>query len=149
MNPVYQTGEVSSRFILLDSESTHCTFYTKGYLCNIRTSDNPILVHTNGGQMMCTLEGYLSGFGWVYFNPAGIANILSLAVVESRGRRITYDSWAGGIFQLHNPDTGKIVSFHKLPSGLYVHDVKTPSHAMAFVGTVEENKEVFTARQFL
>ena len=41
---------------------------------------------------MCTLEGYLPGFGWVYFNLEGIANILSLAVVESRGRRITYDS---------------------------------------------------------
>ena len=99
--------------------------------------------------MMCTLEGFLPKFGWVYYNPDGIANILSLAVVESRGRRITYDSWAGGIFHVHNPDSGKIVSFHKLPSGLYVHDVKVPSHAMAFVETVEENKKVFTARQFL
>ena len=92
MNQGLQTGKVPSRFILLDSESTHCTFYTKGYLHDIRTSEDPILVHTNGGQMMCTLEGFLPGFRWVYYNPAGIANILSLAVVESRGRRITYDS---------------------------------------------------------
>ena len=94
MNQGRQTGKVPSRFILLDSESTHCTFYTKDYLHDIRTSENPILVHTNGGKMMCTLEGFLPGFRWVYYNPAGIANILSLAVVESRGRRITYDSWA-------------------------------------------------------
>ena len=149
MNQVHQTGKVPSSFILLDSEITHCAFYTKGYLCNIRTSENPILVHTNGGQMMCTLEGFLPGFGWVYFNPTGIANILSLAVLESRGRRITYDSWAGGTFHVHNPDSGKIVNFHKPPSGLYVHDVKTRSHAIAFVDTIEENKKVFTARKFL
>ena len=29
MNQGRQTGKVPSRFILLDSESTHCTFYTR------------------------------------------------------------------------------------------------------------------------
>ena len=149
LNQRSESGKVPARFILLDSESTHCTFYSRSYLKDIRTTDNPILVHTNGGQMECTLEGDLPGFGAVYYNPEGIANILSMAVVESKGRRITYDSWAGGMFHVHNPDSGKITSFHKLPSGLYVHDVKAPSPAMAFVETVDENKKVFTSRQFL
>ena len=82
MNQGRQTSKVPSRFILLDSESTHCMFYTKDYLHDIRTSEDPILVHTNGRQMMCTLEGFLPGFGWVYYNPDEIANILSLAMVE-------------------------------------------------------------------
>ena len=99
--------------------------------------------------MECTLKRDLPGFGPVYFNPEGIANILSMAVVESRGRRITYDSWDGGQFHVHNPENGKITSFHQLPSGLYVHDIKAPSPAMAFVETVDKNKKVFTARQFL
>ena len=115
-----KTGKVPPRFILLDSKSTHCTFYTAKYLKNIRTSKHPILVHTNGGTMICVQEGDLPGFGPVYFNPNGIANILSLAVVEARGRRITYDSWLGGRFKVHNPDSGKVVDFCQLPSGLYV-----------------------------
>ena len=119
MNQGHEAGKVPWWFILLDSESTHCTFYCKALLKNIRTSDNPILVHTNGGQMECTLEGDLPGFGTVYYNHNGIANILSMAVVEARGRRITYDSWEGGIFHVHNPDSEKITSFHQLPSELY------------------------------
>ena len=100
--------------------------------------------------MECTLEGDLPGFGTVYYNPEGIANILSMAVVESKGRRITYDSWEGGVFHVHNPDSGKITSFHQLPSGLYVHDTKSPlAPAMAFVETIKENKKVFSSRQFL
>ena len=89
---------------------------------------------------MCTLEGFLPGFGWVYYIPDGIANMLFLAMVESRRRRITYDSWAGGIFHVHNPDSEKIVSFHKLPSGLYVHDINTLSQAMAFVELIRAVK---------
>ena len=42
--------------------------------------------------MKCTLEGDLLWFGIVYYNPNGVAIILSMAVVEARGRRITYDS---------------------------------------------------------
>ena len=146
-----KNGKVPPRFILLDSESTHCTFYTAKYLKNIRTSKHPILVHTNGGTMICVLEGDLPGFGPVYFNPNGIANILSLAVVEARGRRITYDSWLGGRFKVHNPDSRKIIDFCQLPSGLYAHDTEAEKmpDAHTFVETVEENKKVFTARQFI
>ena len=50
---------------------------------------------------------------------------------------------------VHNPDSGKITSFHQLPSGLYVQNIKAPSPAMAFVETVDENKKVFSARQFI
>ena len=94
--------------------------------------------------MECTLEGDLHWSGTVYYNPNRIANILYMAVVEARGRRITYDSWEGGTFHVHNPDSGKITSFHLLPSGLYVHNFKAPSLAMAFVKTVDENRKVFT-----
>ena len=101
--------------------------------------------------MICVLEGDLPGFGPVYFNPNRIANILSLAVVEARGRRMTYDSWLGGRFKVHNPDSGKIIDFCQLPSGLYAHDTEAEKmpDAHTFVETVEENKKVFTARQFI
>ena len=42
-----------------------------------------------------------------------------------------------------------MISFHQLPSGLYVHDIKAPSPVMAIVETVDENKKVFSARQFI
>ena len=122
MNLTCLMEKVPEHYILLDSKSTHCTFYTRSYLKNIRRAPIPIKVNTNGGVMECVLEGDLPGFGPVYFNPNGIANILSLAVVEAAGRRVTYDSWDGGVFHVHNPDSGRIVDFHQLPSGLYVHD---------------------------
>ena len=149
MDHSQKAGKVPWWFILLDSESTHCTFYSKALLKHIRTSDNPILVHTNGEQMECTLGGDLPGFGTVGYNPNRIANILSMAVVKARGRRITYDFCEGGILRVHNPDSGKIISFHQLPSKLYVHSIKAPSPAMTFVETVDENKKVFSARQFI
>ena len=92
------------------------------------------------------LEGDLPGFEPVYFNPNGIANILSLAAVEAARRRVTYDSWDGQVFHVHNPDTGKIVDFHQLPSGLYVYDTSQPKQekhkGVSLVETVQENKTV-------
>ena len=150
MNQVHHQQKVPARYILLNSESTHCTFYTRQYLKNIRTTEHPIDVHTNGGVMKCVLEGDLPGFGPVYYNPHGIANILSFAAVEASRRRITYDLWAGGMFHVHNPKNTKVIDFYKLPSGLYVHDVKqTWTQALTFVETVEENKKLFSSRQYL
>ena len=70
-------------FILLDNESTHHTFYTKKYLRNIRKANVPLQVNTNGGVIIYDQWGDFDGLERpVYYNPDGIANILSFAKVE-------------------------------------------------------------------
>ena len=150
--PTGKVNKVPAKYILLDSESTHCTFYSPEYLTDIREAEVPIMVSTNGGPMVCDQEGDLAGFGKVYFNPEGIANILSLAVVESQGWRVQYDSFNGGCFVVTNQQTGKVTKFNQMASGLYAHDVThDPSgeQGFAFVETVKENRKLFTTREFL
>ena len=52
---------------------------------------------------------------------------------------------------MHNLENKKTLDFHKLPSGLYVHDTKAGvgETALVFVETVEENKKLFSSRQFV
>ena len=92
--------------------------------------------------------GDLNNYGMVYYNHTGIANILSMARVEAKGRRITYDSWDGGCFRVHNLSSGKIIVFSQ-KKGLYVWDTRIPklkNDGNSFVNTVDENKKQFTTR---
>lgn len=77
--------KVSPHLILLDNGSTLDTFYVKSYLKDIRKADSAIDISTNGGVHKCDLIGDLSWYGWVYYNPRGIANILSMARLEEKG----------------------------------------------------------------
>ena len=138
--------KVPAHYILLDSESTHDTFYIKGYLRNIRKADTPIRVNTNGGIMICDMVGDLPGYGWVYYNPNGIANILSMARVEENGRRITYDTHNGGCFKVHNYESGKVLIFGRLNCGLFAMDTRSKK-SFSFINMVEDNNTFFTPIQ--
>ena len=48
-------------------------------------------IHCNAGITSTNMVGDLKGFGEVWYNPKGIANILPMAVVEKHFR-VTYDS---------------------------------------------------------
>ena len=128
----------------MDNESTHDTFYAKRFLTNIRPADEPIDVNTNGGLHTCNMIGDLAGYGWVYYNPHGIANILSMANVESSGCRITYDTYKGGDFKVHSNQ--KVLSFRRLTCGLYALDARKKT-SFSLINTVDENKQMFTPRQ--
>ena len=59
--------------------------------------------------MTTDLQGYLAGYGTVWFHPGGIANILSLSNVEEK-YQVSYNSTGGGKLLVHLP-RGKIRSF--------------------------------------
>jgi hypothetical protein len=111
-------GRVPSSWILLDNQSTMDVFHNADLLKNIRTGDGHMDIHCNAGVTSTNLIGDLPGYGQVWYHPNGIANILSLKRVKTRGHRVTYDSSKANEFHVHKAD-GTIRIFKESPRGLY------------------------------
>ena len=108
-----------------------------------------ITIRTNGGETLVNTVGYLCGYGWVWYDPHGIANIISLKNMKAI-YRVTFNSMSddGGHFIVHR-DTGPII-FRPSTSGLYFHDMHGRT-AVALtqynVDTVAANAEGYTPKQ--
>jgi hypothetical protein len=72
-------------------------------LKNIRPAKTIMNIRCNAGMTTATEQGDLEGYGTVWYNPKGIANILSLSRVQEK-HRVTYDSAAWGVFSVHKED---------------------------------------------
>jgi hypothetical protein len=119
-------------------------------LTNIRPSDRRVLrVVINGRFQDSKLIGKFPNLGKVWFNPASIANILSLSEV-SKVCRVTMDKTRKPAMMLHRID-GSEMKFVEHACGLYVLD---PSHKNSnvsvdnytLVSTVQKQKSLFTTR---
>jgi hypothetical protein len=139
-------GKVSKDYILLHNQSTHDTFYNPELLCNsIKKAGGSVIVQANGGQIKYDHTGVLPGYGTVWYNPDGIANILSLGRVEDKGHLVEYSK---GQFTVTNKKSKNVTIFQK-QGGLFVHRVNIAG-GTAFVQTVEENLAIYTTpRQIL
>ena len=129
-------------WILLDNQSTVCVFFNRNLITNICTVNTAMDIYCNVGVVSPNQVGDLKGFGTVWLNPDGIANILSRAEVEKRFR-ITYDSKSGKGFTVHKDD-GSTRQFKISNRGLYYHDTVSSESIkenkdMAFVKTVADN----------
>jgi hypothetical protein len=102
-------------------------------------------IHCNAGVTSTNLVGDLPGYGEVWFNPNGIANILSLSRVKQRGFRVTFDSENGNEFHVHKPN-GTTRVFQQSNRGLYYMD--TQATGITLINTVEGNKSNFTNRDY-
>ena len=145
---------IPSSGILIDSLSTADVFKNPAFLTDIRACyGRPLKLYTNGGSMLSTQQGYLKGFGLVWYNPKSLANILSLASVTKRCR-VTMDSAVENCINVHRSN-GTIMKFTELRSGLYFHDTSSPSTPetstpvtdYSFLHTVASNKQQFTRRE--
>ena len=134
-------------------------------LSNIRPSVQHLKVSTNGGTQVSTFVGDLANFGTVWYNPASLANILSLAQV-SEIRRVTMDTALASAIFVHRLD-GSIMRFARCTNsdpctnGLYFFDVAAAARPISslsdttsstvngyiFINTVAKNKERFHRRE--
>lgn len=152
-----QTGahptRIPTTWILLDSQSTVSVFKDKRFLSDIRSSPQPLTVYTNGGTQVSTLVGDLNNFGPVWYNPASLANILSLAEVRLKCC-VTMETAIEAAMLVHKLD-GSVMKFHEYQTGLYYHDVAVERKKVSnndvidysFVNTVAGNKERFHRRE--
>jgi hypothetical protein len=121
------TSLLPAGWILLDNQSTVNVFCNPKMLRNIRPAKTTM------------------GYGEVWFNPKGIANILSLAKVEEQ-HRVTYDSADGQGFTVHKGD-GVTRQFKKSKRGLFYLNV-TERTGTALVNTVADNQNRYTVRSY-
>jgi hypothetical protein len=134
-------GQVPKAWILLDNQLTVDVFHNHELLQSIRRGDGFMDIHCNAGVTSTNLVGDLPSYGEVWFNPNGIANILSLSRVKERGFRVTFDSSNGNEFHVHKPN-GTARVFCESSLGLYYMDTETTG--IALVNTVEGNKSNFS-----
>ena len=67
---------IPDTWILLDSQSTIDVFCNAKLLSRIHATSTIMNIKCNAGVKRTNLRGHLSGYGWVWFFPDGIANNL-------------------------------------------------------------------------
>ena len=139
--------EVPLTWLLLDSQSTVELIDNSRMLLNIRRvrSEDAIRVHCNSGVKVMDKIGELPGYGTVWYEPTGIANILSMSREANKSRAI-FDSEGGNIFRMVLPD--KEVKFQLSTNGLYYFDAVDRENGVLLLNTVSKNREVFTRKEY-
>jgi len=148
--------------ILLDSASTiKATFKNKDMLTNIRKSEQPLRMTTNGGVVQVMKKGDVLGFGEAWYDPKQMANIFGLSHVAEK-YRVTMDTNEENAFKVYT-EAG-IVKFKHTPDRLYAYTPtakyyhqldklekkrtgKYEEGLSNVVTTVKKNREGFTKRQ--
>jgi hypothetical protein len=148
-------GKINEDWILLDSESTCDVFYNPKFLNNIqRTKDGrKSQIHCNAGIVIVQTVGDLPGYGTVWFYPDGIANILSLALVQKKFR-VTYDSGNGNKFVVHDrlmrrftmSERGLFYCNMKQQQGNVLLNQATTKQGGDGISTVDKNKGRYSTR---
>ena len=134
-------------WILLDSQSIIDVFCNKKLLSRIHATNTIMNIKCNAGVKRTNLRGHLSGYGWVWFFPDGIANILSMSRVKEKFR-VTYDSATDNSFRVHKE--GKILKFKEVTCRLYYFDTADRDEESTMLVTTVENKQnKFSAYDFL
>ena len=135
-------------WLLLDNQSNADIFCNANYLTDIRKSKEELHLHTNAGVLRCTMEGHLKHYGYVWYNPEAITNIVSLSnVINKYHYKVSFHSWTDNTF--HVFQEGKpSVRFVQNAYGLYAKDMEAaPTTGVALLTTVEQNKMKFTKRE--
>ena len=141
----YSSAGISRGWILLDSQSTIDVFSNADLLTKIHRVDTTLRIRCNAGMKTTDYRGYLSGYGWVWYYPQGIANILSLSRVKER-YRVTYDSALDNCFHVHK-ENGKLLKFKEAQRRLYYFDTDNREEVgTMLITTVEGNKSKLSAR---
>ena len=140
-------------WILQDNQSSVSLFYNPDLVSNIWTADTgDMLLSTNGGLLVTKNKADVPEWGEVWYNAKAITNIFSFAEMADSIYKITYNSANGDAFQVHMPQGRVVIRFERHPNDLYVYKPNKRSikiqPRLQLLNTVEENKSVYTQRQF-
>ena len=134
-------------WIFLDCQSTVDLITNPRMLLNIRKvwREDAIRVHCNSGFKVMDRIGDLPGYGTVWYEPIGIANILAMSRATKKFR-VIFDSEGGNVFRMILLD--REVRFQLSPNGLYYFNAAEREKIVLLLNTVLENREGFTWREY-
>jgi len=104
-----------------------------------------LTLHCNAVKAILTKKGDLKGHGTVWYQPEGIANILSLNNIQKK-YKVTYDSSVNTGFIVHKTDGTNHVFTHS-KKGLFFSDVNGDTDHV-LVNTVDKNMSKYTVKQY-
>ena len=142
------------RWLLIDSCSTTDIFASASLLTNIHVAPQPIWVRCNAGRIQLTHQGCFGSYPYpVWYNPRGVANILSLANV-TKHYRVTMDSSNSPMIAVHRQD-GTVINFEPSEAGLYKYDLSSHESPldqmwsmMSAISTVDDCAAKYTKRAY-
>ena len=89
---------------ILDSGTTFSMLANRRLADKVFEAREPIIMHTNVGHKTLNEEAEVPGFGDMYLNEEGLANIFGLDDLVKRGYRVKFDSDIENAFQVYGPD---------------------------------------------
>ena len=89
--------------MLIGNQSTACVIYNPEPLNNIRRTDQTIHIFFNAGVKTTDMVGDMPGVGVIWYHSEGIANILSMALIQ-KYYQLTYDSILDNTFRVWNEE---------------------------------------------
>lgn len=99
-------------WLLLDNQSTVDVFANGDMLEDIHQVDDQMVIASNGGSNVTSEMGVLPGYGPVWYDPIGIANIVSLSRVREK-YHVSFNS-DQNIFVVTKPDGTVSISSNSL-----------------------------------
>ena len=130
-------GKTHAEWLVGDSGAGCSVIANEDLLTDIAKAPNnrTMTIHCNSGTTTIDQMGTLIGFGRVWFNPNGIANIVSLSEI-SKKHRVTMDSTIDNAIYVHKSDGG-MRRFECTKSGIYCCNLRGKDEYMFNITTVE------------
>ena len=113
------TAGLAASCVLLDNQSTVSVFRDRSLLLDVHQVRQGVDIHSHGSVRHTNWMGRLPGFGSVWLNEGGMANILSMRSVREQ-YRVAYDGTADE-FVVYT-DTERL-TFALSSQGLYCRDM--------------------------
>jgi hypothetical protein len=133
-------------WLLLDNQLTVDVFANGDMLEDIHQVDDEMVIASNGESNVTLEMGVLPGYGPVWYDPVGIANIVSLSRVREK-YDVSFNS-DHNIFVVTKPDD-TVFEFKQSDSGLYLYDLASNKQKGAvMVNTVASKKSRYTNKDY-
>ena len=146
ISPVQSDGYSLKDYLVLDTGSSVDIISNPDLLTCMHRSSHPKQVRCNAGTITLNTQATLGSYpSPVWYNPHGIANILSLHNVQQH-YRVTMDTAINANITVHTNTDHRPMIFRPIHNGLYVCPIDQ-SHQWCFFDTVQDNKAGYTPRQ--